>query len=71
MNWRGIGGTSIGHATRQQQTTQENTCEVSCESASRCFQPGEDPSTTSTSSRGLLRDCGNLMDSVQLYYSSI
>ena len=27
LNWRGIGGTTIGHATRQQQTTQENTCD--------------------------------------------
>ena len=26
LNWRGIGGTTIGHATRKQQTTQENTC---------------------------------------------
>ena len=28
LNWRGIGGPTVGHATRQQQTTTENTCDV-------------------------------------------
>ena len=26
LNWRGICGPTVGHATRQQQTTAENSC---------------------------------------------
>ena len=40
LNWRGICGPTVGHATRQQQTTAENSCVVKQLSQSQTFQAG-------------------------------
>ena len=39
LNWRGIGVTTIGHATRRRQTTQENTCDYTTTQSTLILDP--------------------------------